>query len=100
MTKASINKKLDEKKYLTNRYYPCYNKNVERKTRQQIGGNKMEMGMTLFEVIKMVAREHGYNEQDIEEDQFLDDIEKEILDNCGDLSTVEEAIEQVEAFFE
>lgn len=60
----------------------------------------MEMGMTLFEVIKMVAREHGYNEQDIEEDQFLDDIEKEILDNCGDLGTVEEAIEQVEAFFE
>lgn len=60
----------------------------------------MEMGMTLFEVIKMVAREHGYNEQDIEEDQFLDDIEKEILDNCGDMSTVEEAIEQVEAFFE
>lgn len=60
----------------------------------------MEMGMTLFEVIKMVAREHGYSEQGIGEDQFLDDIEKEILDNCGNLSTVEEAIEQVEAFFE
>lgn len=56
----------------------------------------MEMGMTLFEVIKMVAREHGYNE----EDQFLDDIEEKILDDCGDLDTVEEAIEQVEAFFE
>lgn len=60
----------------------------------------MEMSMTLFEVIKMVAREHGYNEQDIEEDQFLDDIEEKILDDCGNLNTVEEAIEQVEAFFE
>ena len=56
--------------------------------------------MTLFEVIRMIAKKHGYTEADTWEDGWLEDIADKIIEDNGDDLSVDEAIELVDQFFE